>query len=141
MEEDFIYSYDEYSFAHANADMWQEISDCIDNGYKGNTLTIYRGVKGEVFASEFIDAESIIDSIEDEAWEEFGELSNDFLTKISKEETAMLDTLLSVAIDTWANKYSKQPAFFRIDKVQECEVELVFDNDDFKSFNITSDFK
>lgn len=59
-----------------------------------------------------IDAEAIIETVQENAFEECGEWANDYLCNITRQQYAEIAAVLKVALATWLDANVDQPPFW-----------------------------
>ena len=114
------YSTDEETF---NAD---SIHECICDFAVGETVTIYQGESAPKSASDFVHFDS--DSMTENAVDNVGEYAEGWPTTSKKEEQD-LQLMVKNAVDAWADKHKKQPAFYGIRDVKEIRVKVLADGE------------
>ena len=65
-----------------------------------------------------MDADCLLEQMSERAYDECGEVAEDFMCSIGKEPRVELDELLATVIDTWAEKHGEQPAFWHVDDIR-----------------------
>ena len=95
-----------------------EESEILDSG----SITLYKGIVNKVDFSRYVDAESILDSMSEWAYDD-NEFAEDYLGDITDEQK---DDLESVICD-WAKLHNIKPKFFEVGDVEEVVVELTDD--------------
>ena len=76
--------------------------------------TIYEGVQVSPEVIRFVSADSVIEDIQCQAYDECGEYAEDFLSNISKEAKAELEKMIAA----WVEKHDK-PTFWLVENVKE----------------------
>lgn len=69
----------------------------------------------------YVDPESIIDAITDEAAGEVGEISHNWLEKLSSDEIHSLGEKLNTALHEWIDETGNTPDFYKIINVEKVE--------------------
>lgn len=67
----------------------------------------------------FIDADGIIEHIQDDAWSECGEVAEGFLSDVTKEQTEELQNKLNDVLQEWLTKHNLQPTFGDMVDIEE----------------------
>ncbi|ACL77590.1 hypothetical protein [Ruminiclostridium cellulolyticum] len=70
-----------------------------------------------------LDADWAIEQIAENAMDNCGEVANDYLDCVPKEETDRLEELLNEALTKWLDETKNHPGFFYIDDISEHVVE------------------
>ncbi len=63
-------------------------------------------------------AECVIEQIQADMYEEYGECAEQYLDDVTKEQTDQLDVELNKVIDTWIEKYGLQPNFYGVTDIE-----------------------
>ena len=111
----------------------KNIADCIDiNGYDADLFGTEQLDMGDIVNHFFvgktrnfepsIDVDDIFERLEDDAFNEAGEIAEDYLWNIKKEESDELSTELTKVFNEWASKYNHEPHFYIIDDIEKIEV-------------------
>lgn len=106
----YSWSTDEETYQDRCESIEDAISEALNSGRElevGQTLFIGEAIPVE--ASQLIDADSVIDSISCQAYELSGEVSEDYLAGVTKEQKDELESLIAA----WADRVEK-PAFWQI---------------------------
>ena len=122
---------DKYSWSfNGDAELWYEgadtIEECtaqakvaIENGIEPPTDTVYIG-KNTPF-NPTVDAESVLETIEEQAYEFCDEAAEDWESfdphKDSEIVSELSDALTSV-VNTWLKKHDREPYFYKVDGVK-----------------------
>jgi len=77
--------------------------------------TFYTGMKVKMSAISFFDAETIIETAQENAGVECGECSEGWLSNLKKDTVEELDSLIL----KWIKKHKLEPQFFSIDDTNE----------------------
>lgn len=64
------------------------------------------------------DATWAIEYMQEQAWEDAGEISETFLDDVSKEQTKELNDALAATIDAWMARHGLAPSYFTVEDVQ-----------------------
>jgi len=89
------------------------MSDVLHEHKQGETVEVYVGIKREIKHSDFVSADVIIESAQEMAYDEYGEISNDYLEKITEAQGEELKRLICA----WLDKTVGQPRFYAFEKV------------------------
>lgn len=73
----------------------------------------------------FIWADSIIEDAQNNALDEYSDLSDDYLEDVTKEQQDELEKKLNEVWENWHNKYNLNPTWFNIEDSQEFTVDEV----------------
>ena len=74
----------------------------------------------QIFSPSFgIDAGSVLESIQENAYSEGGEFSDGYLDDVTKEQEEELEQKLNEVFAEWLTKYNHQPAFYYIDNIEK----------------------
>ncbi|UZV41324.1 hypothetical protein vBVpaMR16F_258 [Vibrio phage vB_VpaM_R16F] len=84
------------------------------------TVTIYKGVTKQQVFEQFFDVDSMLERINENAYETCGECADDYLLHVSD---AQKEELLQL-ITSWVNKHNLNPSFFMIEDIEEVEFNL-----------------
>ena len=126
-EQDYVYSDDNEIF---NYDSLEDALDCVDTG---ETVTIYKGVKVPCRASQFVNADTIIENIAITAYDDYFELAEDWAIEyVDSETTKELEKQLELVIDAWADKHNLQPTWNMVKDVQELKIRVLNDDGDYE---------
>lgn len=119
---------DKYSWNfNEDAERWYEsadsIAECIadaraavESGEYGQTDTVYIGVNVPFIPS--VDAESVLEAVEQQAYEfddDAGEDWNAFDSRKMREELEELSDTLSAVVIAWLKKYGREPNYYRVE--------------------------
>jgi hypothetical protein len=113
---DYIYSHDgEYWGSGDYECALEQLVEAIDiDEIELGTTSIQRGIRRAYNPSEFIDADSIIDTMKERAYEVAGEHSEDFLSEVTKEQIKEFDKVLGEWLDHRFNC-----RFYTVEKVDD----------------------
>lgn len=100
-------------------DVFKTKEEAIEEGKKlaikaGNTICFRVGKKVEVYPDS-IDAEDIIESIQDRTYSEIGEVAEDYLDNLTKEQVEELQLGLEEVYNKWLKKHSLGCNFFSVE--------------------------
>lgn len=82
-------------------------------------VTIYSAESVECKLSDFLYLPGLIESIQDQAYEEVDELAEGYLDDITIDQQADLESMIKSTLDEWADKHRHQPRFYRVINVTE----------------------
>lgn len=106
----YSWSTDEETYQDRCESIEHAISEALNSGRDfevGQTLYIGEAIPVEV--SQLVDADSVIDSISCQAYELSGEVSEDYLAGVTKEQKDELESLIAA----WADRV-ETPSFWQI---------------------------
>jgi uncharacterized protein YegP (UPF0339 family) len=69
-----------------------------------------------------IDVDDVLDRLVDDAYDEVGEVSDGYLSVITKEQENELEEKLNQVLNEWMEKHSLIPSFYKIVNVEKVEV-------------------
>lgn len=84
----------------------------------GDTHEIYQGTRVSLTNSMFINAESIIEDAQNQAWNFVGEFSEGYLGDLPKDKVKELDKLLS----DWFDANVGQPDFYSVKNIKKITI-------------------
>ncbi|QZY56691.1 hypothetical protein [Crassaminicella profunda] len=90
-------------------------------GYK--TIDKFRIGKTEDAGSYGIDADDILERISENAYDDIGEVAEDYLTDVKPEHEKELEEKLNEVLFAWMKKYKYEPSFYRIIDIEEIKVD------------------
>lgn len=118
---------------NSSKDIWTNetfdtIDECIEDAKNNYDLKI--GDKIYVGETESIDscidsidyADRIIGMIQEQVWDTVGEVSEDYLNDITKEQEKQLNDKLVEVINTWLKETNNEPKYYNIISIQEVEI-------------------
>lgn len=79
---------------------------------------VYIGIVGEKWKPE-IEGDSIIDMLQDAAYDAGGEFAESYLQGVTKEESEELTDVLTKAFNEWAARHKYEPDFYPVEDVKE----------------------
>ena len=111
-----------------NHGLFDTVEECIQDAKEnydiesGETITIGEAVwyEPQVWASD------VLEDLEQEAYEEYGECAEGWDTFDYKKDREKLDELsdqLTEVVKAWLEKYNRKPYFYRIHNIEVIEVE------------------
>lgn len=122
---------DNYCYAATEEGPYQDsegyVAGCLmEDRAEGETVTIWRGIKTPKRHSDFIsfNADDIIERMNESAFEECGEVADDYILPLSPEQEFSLESHLNNAAAKWFNQHIPQPTFWIADKLEEMELTL-----------------
>ena len=71
-----------------------------------------------------IDAESIIESLQEDAYSEGGEFSEGYLDDVTQEQQEELEEQLNAILDAWMDKYNHHPNFYNVADIKIIRLEM-----------------
>ena len=74
--------------------------------------------KPYIMSSNIIDAETVLERINDSIYDDIGEYAEDYLMDIEKEQKDKLGRALNKVFHLWIKKYNLEPTFFEVFKVE-----------------------
>ena len=73
----------------------------------------------QIFCPTFgIDTESILESIQEDAYSEGGEFSEGYLDDVTTEQEAELEAQLNAVFSAWSDKYNHHPNFYNVGHIE-----------------------
>lgn len=97
-------------------------------------VTFYGGDIVKYKASDFFHNGLMIEILQNDAWDELGEVSEKYLDDTTEEQTSELGKEIKSVIDKWADKYSKHPEFYGVNNIKKYSARFYIDGFDV-SFN------
>lgn len=86
-----------------------------------NIKTIYIG---RVYKYEpYVDAVRVIEWVQQDAYDEADEYTEDYLDNVKKEELQKLEAMLTETFNKWAKETGNEPNFFTVEEIQEYSLE------------------
>ena len=109
-------------------DLFDTVEDCIADARDNYMVEIGETIAvGEVVPYEpYIMADNILDELEEDAYEEFGEVAEDWVSYSWKDDKESLDELsnkLTEIVRQWLKDNGTYPYFYKIKNVKTVEVE------------------
>jgi hypothetical protein len=114
---EYLYSFDEETFYNDLDEVMDMINDDLDNE-PGDKITIYRGNPVKVTHRDFIKNLDLIDILQEMAYEEDGEIAENYLSEVTDEDLDFVINILSGVF----NKKFKQPDYHRVENIQPMTV-------------------
>lgn len=102
-----------------NQDTFDTVEECIENAkknevYSGETIAV-----GECIPYvPYIDADDIIERIEEQAYEHAGEASEGWLSYSNDEKDRLTEQLTEV-LEKWIKDTNNEPSFYHIEDIRE----------------------
>ena len=124
-KDEMVYSQYEDDFLQCS-DSIEEVVEAALSDYDESqvsemkTITIYKGTKKLQEFEQFFDVNSLLETINENAYESCGEAADDYLMHVTKEAKEDLNNLIL----SWANKHKLQPSFFMVEDIKEVEYDL-----------------
>ena len=126
MEKEYSWSWKADSDNYSSP--YDTIEECLEQArleYEGNVRkTIYIGIVEESFDSG-VDTDSVIEKIQNDAYSEYGEVAEEYLEDITKEQLNELDTVLNEAYSKWKEKHNIKTSFYNIIEIKEYNLKTV----------------
>ena len=80
----------------------------------------------QIFSPSFgIDACSVLESIQENAYSEGGEFSDGYLDDVTKEQEEELERKLNEVFSAWSDKYNHHPNFYSVEHIELVTLENV----------------
>ena len=116
-----------YAWTHKTTDdIWQgglcdSIEECIEEallcGYEvGQTIAV--GL-AEPYKVTYVCADRIIEDLQEEAYDEVGEVSDGWLDSVTKEQRESLCEKLLKAVLEWLKECGEEPSFYKVHPIAE----------------------
>lgn len=95
--------------------LWYYKDDKLDQDFiwVGQTKSIRLGV----------DTYQIIEGLQEEAYEQAGEVAENFLHNIKPDDMKELEESLNKALFAWMDKFKHNPRFYTVENIEKIEVE------------------
>lgn len=111
----------------SNDEIWcggicDSINECIDEAIADETDTIALGY-AKPYEVEYIDGDLIIEWLQEQAYDEFGEVTEDWLDYITKEQREDLNNRLLKVVLEWLKDCKEQPTFYRVEPFDELTIQ------------------
>ena len=111
--EDTVWSEDGETF-HSE----QDIIESLDFPENDSVLVIYKGVKVSRKHNDYFNANSIIEDIQESAFNDVGDFAEGYLTELSLQDIKQLQYMLS----KWLDKNAAQPLFYAVKNVTPIQI-------------------
>lgn len=120
------YCYAQYEEGPYQSCVGDVICDLLSDHRAGETVTIYRGIKTLKRHENFIsfNADDVIEQMHESAFEECGEVADDYLPPFAPRWAESLENHLNKAAAVWFNAHVPQPTFWLVENLEEIEVTL-----------------
>lgn len=108
----------DYSFSH------DSIDECLEEAREENDENhkrVYIGIVTEVDIR--VDADDVIENIQNRVYSEHGEVAEEYLDNVSKEQLNELDEALNKVFNDWKDKHKFEPNFFTVEEIKEYDLE------------------
>lgn len=86
----------------------------------GDSVEVFQGISTPIGHNGFIFANTLIEHMQDRAWEEYGEWSEGYLDNITKDQKLQLENLISA----WFTRNVPTPTFYKVIGVQKIMLEV-----------------
>ncbi|EGT4112359.1 hypothetical protein [Clostridioides difficile] len=123
----WLYSWDDEYFA---SDEYESKEEAIEAAKKELKMTgefqkiVYVGKKEEVDIPE-IDAEEILERVQDRIDDEYGECGEGWITYIKEEDIKLLDNRLNEVFSKWIDEFGYKSFWFVVTDTEEIELNEV----------------
>ena len=100
------------------------IEECLEEARTENNKNhkrVYIGIVAEVGIC--VDTDDVIENIQNRVYSEYGEIAEEYLDDISKEQLNELDEALNKLFREWKDKYKLDPPIFDVEEVKEYNLE------------------
>ena len=114
---EFVYSVDEETFYDDIDEVMDMVNDNMDNE-PGDRVIIYRGTPVPIKHIDYVKKLDLIGMLQDIAHEEDGEISEDYLSRVTEEDVDIIFIYLAKILDRMAS----QPDHYRVENVQPMTV-------------------
>ncbi len=121
-----IYCYAQYEEGPYQDSESDVVNDLMSEQRQHHTVTLWRGIKVTKRHSDFIsfNADDIIERMSESAFEECGEVADDYLPPLSPEQEHSLESHMNNAATKWFNQHIPQPKFWVADELEQVKVAL-----------------
>lgn len=128
MSETF-YSTNDERFDHTEMEdaVW-EVFDYV-GAMPGDERTIYKGDGCNKKAGDYAPVYHFLEGMDELAGDDCGEFSEDWLKKVTKEQTDDLSRRIRDAVNAWADEHALQPTFGTVENVKAIRVRLLESDD------------
>lgn len=93
------------------------VKEAIDCGYEdGSTIAV--GLI-ERYKVEYINGDHIIELLQEEAYDEIGEVTDDWLDSVTMEQREDLSNRLLTTVLEWLKEYKHEPSFYKVHPLAE----------------------
>lgn len=115
----WLYSKDREYF---DSDEYESKEAAIKGAVKdGITKIVYVGKREEAYIP-CVDAENILDYVQDRIDDEFGEFGESWSSYIKDEDEKTLDDRLNEVFENWINEFGYKPYWYMVVDVEEIEI-------------------
>ena len=106
---------------HKNDEVWyggpcDSVKECVEEAkledYKDTEIFAIGYI--ETYEVNYVNADQIIDFLQQDAYEEVGEVSEDWLTNITSEQCADLESRVRKVVLEWLKDCNEEPSFYKI---------------------------
>lgn len=112
----WVYSTNPELFQSARYDSKEDAISDAKSDYGDDYNVIYVGRTNEVHP--YIDAELAIEQATESIYDVVGEVSEDYLMYLPKEELEDLQKELNTVFDRWLTKYNNHPTFYQVEEIE-----------------------
>ena len=112
----YSYSFDDEHF-NGEFETIEETLKEAENDSCGDYKEVYIGENG-VF-KPFVDGDDIIERVQQEAFDEVGEIAEIYLDNVAVSHTQELSSLLTNTFNEWAKKYGYEPNVFPVNNIKK----------------------
>lgn len=107
---EIVYSEDQETFHECDIVLdeadWRNVA--------GKTVTLYKGISVQKTHRDFINGDSIVEMIVENAYDNCGEFAEDYLADLTGDDTPTLEKL----IEDWLNVHADDPSFYSVNDVK-----------------------
>lgn len=82
-------------------------------------LTFFVGQVRDLSLTPSVEAEGILESVNETMYEEVGEVAEDYLIKLPQEQIDELQVELNKALHAWMDKHNNKPTFYKVDNIEQ----------------------
>lgn len=111
---------------HVNDEIWyggpcDTVKECVDEARYSGYCDTDTFVIGYVvpYQPEYVNSESIIEYLQQDAYDEIGEVSDGWLDYITKEQREDLERRVLKDVLQWLKDWNKEPSFYKIEPIDE----------------------
>lgn len=117
----YVWSENEEMF---NSEEFDTIEEALEDAkqYIDYPTIVYIGKVKEVNELDIINASRIIDDVREAVYEQAGEVSEDFLDKVTDEQEKMLKEKVEKVFYEWLKETKNIPSFFAVRDIKEFNV-------------------
>ena len=117
----------QYTWRWANSERFSSsldsINECLEEARAENDENykrVYIGIVTEVDIR--VDADDVIENIQNRVYSEHGEVAEEYLDDVTKEQLNELDEALNKVFNEWKDKYKFEPNFFTVEEIKEYDL-------------------